>query len=88
MRRRTKAAIATRQKATGIEPATGERREILYQLSNACFDAIKIIELEKSGIRDGDGFWHGGDVIGGIMGDLKSLCDRLLNAYFDTPAPF
>jgi hypothetical protein len=74
---RTQAAIAAWQKATGIEPATGERAEILHRLSNACFEAIKIIELERSGIRDGDGCWHGSDVVGGITGDLIRLCQRL-----------
>lgn len=44
----------------GIEPATGERAKVLRDLSALCFDVIKIIELERSGIRDGDGYWHGG----------------------------
>lgn len=37
---------------------------------------IKVIELERSGIRDGDGYWHGGDVIGHMTGDLVDLCRR------------
>ena len=58
------------KKKAGIEPATGERAEILEALSKAAFEMIKVIELERSGIRDGDGYWHGGDVIGHMTGDL------------------
>jgi hypothetical protein len=61
-----------------VEPASGERAEILSDLSNAAFEAIKIIELERSGIRDGDGYWHGSDVIGGITGNLIRLSERLM----------
>jgi hypothetical protein len=57
----TDARIAAWQAKAGIEPATGNRAKILSELSDACFEAIKIIELERSGIRDGDGYWHGGD---------------------------
>jgi hypothetical protein len=78
---RTDADIAAWQKAARIEPAAGEHLEALNRLSNAAFEAIKIIELEKSGIRDGDGYWHGSDVIGGMTRDLISLCERLVQPY-------
>jgi hypothetical protein len=68
----------TIMEATGITAATGERAETLRALSDAAFEAIKIIELERSGIRDGDGFWHGADVIGHITGRLADLCERLM----------
>jgi hypothetical protein len=74
---RTDAQIAEWQKQSGIEPATGEPRKILEALSDACFEAIKIIELEKSGIRDGDGHWYGSDVIGHVTGQLTELCNQL-----------
>jgi hypothetical protein len=77
----TDANIAAWQEACGIEPATGERAAILQALSQAAFDAIKIIELEQSGIRDGDGYWHGSDVIGAMTGDLMELCRRLMKSY-------
>jgi hypothetical protein len=60
---RTDARIAAWQEQSGIEPATGERAELLSRLSNAAFDAIKLIELELSGIREGDGHWYGSDPI-------------------------
>lgn len=81
MGQRTQAAIAAWQQQAGIEPATGERARILHDLSAACFDTIKIIELENSGIRDGDGYWHGSDVIGHMCSDLTGLCNRLMETY-------
>jgi hypothetical protein len=70
--------IANWQREAGIEPATGKRAEILEALSKAAYEAIRIIELERSGIRDGDGFWHGSDVIGHMTGDLTGLCKDLM----------
>jgi len=78
---RTDFEIAEWQKKAGIKPATGEQEEILLALSRAAFEAIKIIELERSGIRDGDGFWHGGDVIGHMTSDLTERCARLMASY-------
>ncbi len=74
----TEAKIAAWQEAAGITPATGGRAEILRELSNAAFEAIKIIALERSGIRDGDGFWHGSDVIGNMTSELTDLCHQLM----------
>jgi hypothetical protein len=37
-----------------------------------------VIELEKSGIRDGDSFWHGSDVMGGVTGELGSIIDQYM----------
>jgi hypothetical protein len=63
---RTDANIAARQEAAGIKPARGEMADALEDLSQAAFQIIKIVELERSGIRDGDGYWHGSDVMGSI----------------------
>ena len=62
-----------------ISPAIGEYAEVLDALSQAAFDTIKIIELERSGIRDGDGCWHGSDVIGAMTCELTELCRKLMN---------
>jgi hypothetical protein len=67
---RTDAAIEAWQKQAGIEPATQERAWPLDDMSRAAFVLIKIIELEKSGIRDGDGTWHGSDAVGGVVQEL------------------
>jgi hypothetical protein len=81
MGHRTDEAIAAWQKEVGIEPATGAREAILRQLQERAFEAIRICELERSGIRDGDGRWHGGDVIGHMTHDLIDLSNRLLRTY-------
>ena len=72
---RTDTQIAAWQEEIGIEPATGEYAEILRKLSNAAFEMIKVIELERSGIRDGDGRWHGSDVMWHVLTDMAALCD-------------
>ena len=52
---------------------TRTRAELLEKMSNAAFDLIKIIELERSGIRDGDGHWSGTDVMGHTTRELVSI---------------
>ncbi len=69
--------IAAWQRYAGLEEATGKRAQILRDMSDAAFELIKVIELERSGIRDGDGCWSGTDVVGGVMHDLRSLMNRL-----------
>ena len=66
---------------TGIKPATGERLDLLNRLSKLAYEAIQIVELERSGIRDGDGLWGGGDVIGGMFSDLRRCVDSLERSY-------
>ena len=63
----TDARIAGWQKAAGIEPATGKRAEALAELSRRAYRLIQVIELERSGIRDGAGSWYGSDVLGGTI---------------------
>ena len=62
---------------TGIKAACGNRSKILSNLSNRAFELIKIIELEHSGIRDGDGYWSGTDPLGGVINDLAEGFQRL-----------
>jgi hypothetical protein len=73
----TDANIGAWQRATGITPATGARAELLEELSQAAFQLIKIIELERSGIREGDGSWYGGDVVDHVASDIAKLNARL-----------
>jgi hypothetical protein len=73
----TELSIKAWQDEAGIVPATGQYAEALEELSQAAFSLIKIIELERSGIRDGDGGWHGGDVLGGIAHDINVAFDAL-----------
>jgi hypothetical protein len=66
------------QEKAGIEPATGKDAADLRELSKRAFELIKVIELELSGIRDGDGRWHGSDAMGGTLSDIAELCNRIL----------
>jgi hypothetical protein len=73
----TDAKIAKWQEQAGIRPARGELAKVLCELSDAAFELIKVIECERSGIRDGDGFWSGSDAMGGTADDVIELCLRL-----------
>ena len=66
MGQRTDAAIASWQAEHGIEPARGDVLAALNELSAKAVELIKLIELEKSGIRDGNGLWHGSDPVDGV----------------------
>jgi hypothetical protein len=71
----TDAKIRAWQEACGIEPATGMRAKILERMSEAAYGLIKVIELERSGIRDGDGYWHGSGVMDHATDDLVELIE-------------
>jgi hypothetical protein len=71
---RRNAAIAEWQKKAGIRESG--KKELLREMSNTAFELIKVIELECSGIRDGDGFWSGSDPMGGLAQDMADLCNR------------
>jgi hypothetical protein len=72
---RNDVTIAAWQKNAGIKP--GEDPSLLIEISKTAFELIKIMELERSGIRDGNGCWHGSDSVGGIISDMRELFDRL-----------
>jgi hypothetical protein len=55
----TDARIRAWQTAAGIGPAEGARAEALDRMSNLAHQLIEVIALERSGIRHGDGNWHG-----------------------------
>jgi hypothetical protein len=74
---RTEMQMEAWQKAFGLQPATGEVFDAWCRLQDACFEVIKVAELEKSGIRDGDGYWHGSDVVGHILSNLHDAINRL-----------
>jgi hypothetical protein len=64
---RRDADIAEWQRKSGLRPS--EQQDLLRQMSDAAYALIKIIALERSGIRDRDGYWSGSDVVGGTAGD-------------------
>jgi hypothetical protein len=59
-------------KAFALIKALGDDSEI----SDLAFEMIKVIERERSGIRDGDGYWHGSDVMGHFMHDMIEACEK------------
>jgi hypothetical protein len=79
----TEARIEAWQKAAGIRPATGRQAELLRKMSDAAFELIKVIELHRSGICDGDGCWHGSDVMGGTALDLVHIINEYLGRTTD-----
>ena len=76
--------ISAWQQAAGIEPATGAQLERLEEMQEQGVNPIKIVELERSGIRDGDGSWHGSDPLGGAILQLSELW-QLFNRDRDEP---
>jgi hypothetical protein len=74
----TEIIIAAWQQANGITPASGQKAELLHRMSGLAFELIKIIELESSGIRDGDGHWHGSDAMGGRAHELGCIIAEYL----------
>jgi len=67
----TDAKTAAWQEAHGIKPATGDRLEKLREMSRSAYELIQVIELEISGIRDGDGCWHGSDPLDGTVLEIS-----------------
>ena len=61
------------QKESGIEPATEKRGVWLGTMSDKAYTLIKVLALERAGIRDGDGRWYMGDPINAIIHQLHEL---------------
>jgi hypothetical protein len=77
------ATIAAWQEKASIKEARGGRAELLRRMSEKAFELIKVIELERSGIRDGDGYWHGSDGMGGTARDTAALCNEWCSSQYD-----
>ncbi len=67
------AAIASFQEHAGLKPSCGQQRELLERMQRVAFDLIKALELEISGIRDGDGNWGGCDPVFEMVVELGTL---------------
>jgi hypothetical protein len=64
-----------------LDWCAGPRANLLEALSGAAFEAIKVIEHERFGIRDGDARWRGRDKIDAMTTDLIDLCRSLKREY-------
>lgn len=73
----TNAKLELFAEQTGIRPAEGEQADVLRTMSMKAFELIQIIELERAGVRDGDGYWHGSDPLGATVNDIGQQMDRL-----------
>jgi hypothetical protein len=78
------ARIKDWQYESGVYPAAGESAERLKHMQQLALDLIKAIELERSGIRDGDGGWYGAHP---VM-DIADALAELVVAHFRAPYPF
>jgi hypothetical protein len=74
MGQRRDAEIEAWQKMAGLRPSP--HWNLLDAMSNKAFELIKVIQLEMSGIRDGDGCWSGSDAMGGIARDLVKTIEE------------
>jgi len=79
----TQATIAAWQERCSIKEATGGRAELLRQISGQAFELIKVIDLERSGIRDDDNLWHRSDPMRGTAREIAELCNRWCGLEFD-----
>lgn len=80
---RTDEAIREFQRRAGIEPPTGERARVVEAASKTAHELIEVCALERSGIRDGDGGWHGSDAVEGLLAKLADLRTQLINSEVD-----
>jgi hypothetical protein len=84
MGHRTDASIRDFQERAGFSPATGARAETLERISHLAYELIRAVELERSGIRDGDGQWHGTDAIASIVAEIVAAERADLHAWKKT----
>jgi len=61
------------QKHAGLEPARGQQCEMLKRMQHHAFELIRILEMEISGIREGDGLWSGCDPVHETVNELVTL---------------
>jgi hypothetical protein len=71
--------ISLFREAAGIQPAKGSKLALLREMQSDAFELIKQIELEISGIRDGDCKWYSSDPISGIVTNMTSVNFQIEN---------
>jgi len=65
------------REATGIRPLSGEAAKFVKELQSVCLSTALMLENELSGIRDGNGYWQGSDIVGGLCEDLAAAAERV-----------
>jgi hypothetical protein len=61
----------------------GRHKKLWSHLAQVAAEAVKVSELEISGTRDGDGYWHGSDVVGHTFGELRDAIAEIERYYAD-----
>jgi len=56
-------------------PATGQHAELLEEITQAIAALTKVVELEKSGVCDGTGFWINRDPVLNAAKKLVALAE-------------
>ncbi len=64
------------RKQTNLRPATGVHAELLAEISQAAAALSKLVELERTGVCNGAGFWVGSDPILDMARRLVALAER------------
>ena len=67
--------VAERRQASP-QPATGRHAELLEEISQRANALIRLVELERSGVCDGAGFWVGSDPILNTAQKLVTLAEQ------------
>jgi hypothetical protein len=70
---KTDLKIQAFQEQAGIKPASPKQTEALNAISTLGARLISICALERSGIRDGDGAWHGSDPLRGTIQNIQKI---------------
>ena len=61
---------------SAIRPATGPHDDVLMAMAEICSALLKLIELERSGVRHGEGYWVARDPIISETQRLVALVDQ------------
>jgi len=67
------ARLAEFRKRNGIVLPSAAEVEWIQRVRTFCQETPVFLILEESGIRDGDGFWHGTSAIAQVIGELERL---------------
>ena len=54
-------------------PHAADLADMLKRIADLAAEIITLTALESSGIRDGDGYWHGSDPLDGCIRDIYGL---------------
>ena len=74
------ATVVALSEPTGPRPAVGKHAELLEDITQAANALLRLIEAERSGVCDGQGFWIGSDPILHATRKLVSLAEQRVGA--------